>query len=74
MAEPGLAPAPTPAPAVDARNDYYISLNILTQKTQSVIIDQQSKQYVDPGKPAHSDDDESLQLKASIRYIIAWNK
>jgi hypothetical protein len=49
-------------------NDYYISLNILTQKTQSIIIDQQSKQYVDPDQPVHSDDDESLQMKASLRY------
>lgn len=63
-----LSPAEMAGPALGARNDYYISLNILTQKTQSVIIDQQSRQYVGPDEPAHSDDDESLQLKASLRY------
>jgi len=49
-------------------NNYYISLNILTQKIQSVIIEGQSKQYIDPDEPAHSEDDESSQMKKSIRY------
>ena len=49
-------------------NEYYISLNILTHGFQSIVIQQQSTQYVNPDEPAHSEDDESAQMKESIRY------
>ena len=49
-------------------NEYYMSLNILTHGFQSVVIQQQSTQYVNPDEPAHSEDDESVQMKESIRY------
>jgi hypothetical protein len=49
-------------------NKYYISLNILTHGFQSIVIQQQSTQYINPDEPAHSEDDESVQMKESIRY------
>ena len=57
-----------PAEISTSGNNYYISLNILTQKIQSIIIEEQSKQYIDPDEPAYSEDDESFQMKKSIRY------
>ena len=52
----------------DTANEYYITMNILTDGFQSVVIQQQSTQYIDPEEPAHSEDDESSQLKQSKRY------
>jgi len=49
-------------------NQYYMPMNTLNYKYQSVVIQQQSTQYVDPEGPAHSEDDESSQMKASVRY------
>ena len=49
-------------------NKYYMSLNILTHGFQSIVIQQQSTQYINPDEPAHSEDDESVQMKESIRY------
>jgi hypothetical protein len=49
-------------------NEYYISLNILTHGFQSTVIQQQSTQYINPDEPPHSEDDESSQMKESIRY------
>ena len=43
-------------------------MNILTHGFQSIVIQQQSTQYVNPDEPAHSEDDESAQMKESIRY------
>ncbi len=43
-------------------------MNILTHSFQSTVIQQQSTQYIDPEGPAHSEDDESSQMKESIRY------
>jgi hypothetical protein len=43
-------------------------LNILTHGFQSIVIQQQSTQYVNPDEPAHSEDDESAQMKESVRY------
>jgi hypothetical protein len=47
---------------------YYIPLNILTYTSQSSIIDQQSKQYTNPDEHPQSEDDESAQMKESLRY------
>ena len=52
----------------ETANEYYISMNVLTQGFQSVVIQQQSTQYIDPEGPAHSEDDESSQMKESVRY------
>ena len=52
----------------ETANEYYISMNILTQGFQSIVIQQQSTQYIDPEGPAHSEDDESSQMKESVRY------
>jgi len=49
-------------------NEYYIPMNILTHSFQSTVIQQQSTQYIDPEGPAHSEDDESSQMKESVRY------
>ena len=49
-------------------NEYYMSLNILTHGFQSIVIQQQSTQYINHDEPAHSEDDESAQMKESIRY------
>jgi hypothetical protein len=49
-------------------NEYYIPLNILTQSFQSVVIHQQSTLFVNPDEVLHSEDDESAQMKESIRY------
>ena len=49
-------------------NEYYIPLNILTHSFQSIVIHQQSTQYVNPDEVVHSEDDESVQMKESIRY------
>jgi hypothetical protein len=49
-------------------NEYYMSLNILTHGFQSTVIQQQSTQYINPDEPPHSEDDESSQMKESIRY------
>jgi hypothetical protein len=49
-------------------NEYYIPLNILTHSFQSIVIHQQSTQYVNPDEVVHSEDDESTQMKESIRY------
>jgi hypothetical protein len=49
-------------------NEYYIPLNILTHSFQSIVIHQQSTQYVNPDEVLHSEDDESVQMKESIRY------
>jgi hypothetical protein len=43
-------------------------MNVLTHGFQSVVIQQQSTQYIDPEGPAHSEDDESSQMKESVRY------
>ena len=53
---------------LETANEYYISMNVLTQGFQSVVIQQQSTQYIDPEGPAHSEDDESSQMKESVRY------
>ena len=52
----------------DTANQYYISMNVLTHGFQSVVIQQQSTQYIDPEGSAHSEDDESSQMKESVRY------
>ena len=52
----------------ETANQYYISTNVLTHGFQSVVIQQQSTQYIDPEGPAHSEDDESSQMKESVRY------
>jgi hypothetical protein len=52
----------------ETTNEYYIPMNILTHSFQSVVIHQQSTQYIDPEGPAHSEDDESSQMKESVRY------
>jgi hypothetical protein len=52
----------------DTANEYYITMNILTDGFQSVVIQQQSTQYIDPEEQAHSEDDESSQFKQSKRY------
>ena len=52
----------------DIANEYYITMNILTDGFQSVVIQQQSTQYIDPEEQAHSEDDESSQFKQSKRY------
>jgi hypothetical protein len=49
-------------------SQYYIPLNILTYTSQSSIIDQQSKQYINIEDPPQSEDDESAQMKESLRY------
>ena len=53
---------------VESENEYYIPLNILTHSFQSVVIHQQSTMFVNPGEVLHSEDDESAQMKESIRY------
>jgi hypothetical protein len=53
---------------VESGNEYYIPLNILTQSFQSVVIHQHSTMFVNPDEVLHSEDDESVQMKESIRY------
>jgi hypothetical protein len=43
-------------------------LNILTHGFQSTVIQQQSTQYINPDEPPNSEDDESSQMKESVRY------
>ena len=54
--------------SITSDNEYYMSLNILTHGFQSTVIQQQSTQYINPDEPPHSEDDESSQMKESIRY------
>ena len=49
-------------------NEYYIPLNILSMGFQSVVIQQQSEQYINLDEPIQSEDDESSQIKESTRY------
>ena len=53
---------------ITSDNEYYMSLNILTYGFQSTVIQQQSTQYINPDEPPHSEDDESSQMKESVRY------
>ena len=49
-------------------NEYCIPLNILSTRFQSMVIQQQSEQYINPDEPIQSEDDESSQVKESTRY------